>query len=72
MREQIEKEKAEQARKVQEEEDLEMTEQLQEDTELDARREDAEAWELQQAMNPDSNPLLLPREDRCVIIIIFF
>ena len=72
MREQIEKEEAEQVRQAQEEGDLEMAEQLQEDTELDARRQEAEAWELQQAMNPNLNPLLLPREDRYGFSFLFF
>ena len=64
MREQMEKEEAEQARHVQQEADLEMAERLQEEAELDARRQEAEAWERQQSINPDSNPLLLLREDR--------
>ena len=58
----MEKEEAEQAKQAQEEADLEMAERLQEEDELDARRREAEAWERQQAKNPDSNPLLMPRE----------
>ena len=36
----------------------------QEEAELDARREEAEAWERQQVVDQDLNPLLLSREDR--------
>ena len=64
MSEQMQKEEAEQARQDQEDADLEMASRLQEETESDARREENEAWEHHQAMNSDSNPLLLPREDR--------
>ena len=63
MREQLEKQEAEQARLDQEAADFEVAEQLQEDIELDERQQEAEAWELHQANNPVSNPLLLPRED---------
>ena len=62
MREHMEKEEAEPASQAQEEADFEMAERLQEEDEFDARRQEAEAWERQQAMNPDSNPLLMPRE----------
>ena len=64
MREQKEKEDAEEARQAQEEADIEMAERLQEEDELEARMREAKAWERQQALNPDLNPLLLPREDR--------
>jgi hypothetical protein len=64
MKAQMEKGEAEQARQDQEDADSAMAERLQEEAELDGRMREAEAWERQQALNPDSNPLLLPREDR--------
>ena len=55
MREQMEKEESEQAIKAQEEADLEMAMRIQEEAEVDLGREKAE---------PDSNPLLPPRDER--------
>ena len=51
----MEKEESEQAIKAQEEADLEMAMRIQEEAEVDLGREKAE---------PDSNLLLLPRDER--------
>ena len=51
----MEKEESEQAIKAQEEADLEMAMRIQEEAEVDLGREKAE---------PDSNPLLPPRDER--------
>ena len=50
--------------KAQEAADFDLANQIQAEAELDARKEEAEAWSHQQAINPDTNPLLMPREER--------
>ena len=50
--------------KAQEAADFDMANELQAEVELVARREETDAWNHQQAINPDTNPLLMPREER--------
>ena len=65
LEEQKEKEDIEQgAIKAQEAADFDMANELQAEAELDAIREETDAWNHQQAINPDTNPLLMPREER--------
>ena len=61
-RAQNEKEMAEQDKKDQEVADFHKAMELQEHADSVARREEAEAWKHRQAINPDSNPLLLPQQ----------
>ena len=50
--------------KAQEAADFDMANELQAEAELVARREETDAWNHQQAINPNTNPLLMPREER--------
>ena len=61
---QMEKEEAEQDGQAQEKADLELAVRLGEESASDSRSEEAEAWEHKQTIDPSSNPLLLPRDER--------
>ena len=64
LQEQMEKEEAEQDGQAQEKADLELAVRLGEESASDSRSEEAEVWEHKQTIDPSSNPLLLPRDER--------